>query len=111
MAGLVAGIVLGFVFAIRAGVVIAPAVALILWRGVSTRVLTAAAGALLVVVVPLLYVLFPGHDHGGYDTDFAVEQLGAHWGAVAAVVLLLLALGRTLSTASRPSEGARPGPP
>jgi threonine/homoserine/homoserine lactone efflux protein len=109
--GLAAGVVLGFVFAIRAGVVIAPAVALILWRGWSPRTLIAAAGALLVVVVPVLYVLFPGDDRGGYDTDYAVEHLGAHWVAVAAVVLLAVALARTLSTATRRSEGAGPTPP
>ena len=101
LAGLAAGAVLGFVFALRAGVVIAPAVALLLWRGVGPRTLLLAAGGLLGAVVPLLYLLFPGTDHGGYDTEYAVEHLGAHWVAVAAVVLLGLALWRTLSTASR----------
>jgi hypothetical protein len=109
LAGLGAGVALGFVFAIRAGVVIAPAVTLILWRGWSPRTLVLAAGGLLAVVVPLLYVLFPGDDRGGYDTEFAVEHLGAHWVAVAAVVLLLLALARTLSTATRRSGGRARG--
>jgi arabinofuranan 3-O-arabinosyltransferase len=104
VAGLGAGVVLGFTFAIRAGVVIAPAVALILWRGWSPRALILAAGALLVIVVPVLYLLFPGQDRGGYDTEYAVEHLGAHWVAVAAVVLLLMALARTLNTAIRQSR-------
>jgi hypothetical protein len=91
-AGLAAGAVLGFAFALRAGLVIAPAVALILWRGWSPRVLLGAAASLLVVVVPLLYVLFPGDDRGGYDADYALEHLGAHWVTVAAVVLLVLAV-------------------
>jgi len=91
-AGIAAAAIFGFVFALRAGVVIGPAVALILWRGASARTLTLAAGALLAVVVPLLYVLVPGDDRGGYDTRYAVEHLGAHWVAVGAFVLLVLAL-------------------
>jgi hypothetical protein len=110
LAGLGAGVLLGFVFAIRAGVVIAPAVALILWRGVSPRALILAAGALLVVAVPVLYMAIPGDDRGGYDTEYAVEHIAAHWVTVAAVVLLVVALARTLSTASRPSRGRAPAP-
>jgi hypothetical protein len=104
------GVLLGFVFAIRAGVAVAPAVALILWRGWSPRPLILTAGVLLAAVVPALYLIFPGSDRGGYDTDFAVEHLGAHWVAVAAVVLLVLALVRTLSTASRPTRGPEAAP-
>jgi hypothetical protein len=100
-AGVVAAVVFGFAFALRAGVLIGPAVALILWRGVSTRVLAIGAGVLLAVVVPLLYVLFPGDDRGGYDTRYAIEHLGAHWVAVAAFVLLVLALAQTLAAARR----------
>jgi hypothetical protein len=92
LAGLAAGALLGFAFALRAGVAIGPAVALILWRGWSPRALILAAGALLTLVVPTLYVLFPGDDRGGYDTDYAVEHLGAHWVTVAAVVLLVVAV-------------------
>jgi hypothetical protein len=109
LAGLVAGVALGFVFAIRAGVVIAPAVALILWRGWSQRTLIAIAGGLLCIVVPVLYLLFPGTDRGGYDTDYATEHLGAHWVAVAAIVLLVVALARALSTATRASRGRASG--
>jgi hypothetical protein len=101
VAGLAAALVFGFVFALRAGVFIGPAVALVLWRGVAPRALTLAAGGLLAVVVPLLYVLFPGDDRGGYDTRYAVEHIGAHWVAVAAFVLLVLALARTLASARR----------
>jgi arabinofuranan 3-O-arabinosyltransferase len=110
LAGLGAGALLGFVFAVRAGVAIAPAVALILWRGWSPRWLILTAGALLVVVVPALYLIFPGTDRGGYDTDYAAEHLGAHWVAVAALVLLLVALARILSTAIRRSGGPAAGP-
>ena len=119
-AGLVAGVALGFVFALRAGVLIGPAVALILWRGVRTRWLILAAAGLLGLVVPALYLLFPADDLGGYNNSFAHETLGAHWVAVAAFTLLLVALARVLSTASRTSggraaaradAGASPAPP
>jgi hypothetical protein len=110
LAGLAAGAVFGFVFALRAGAAIAPAVALILWRGWSPRALILAAGGLLVLVVPALYLLFPGEDRGGYDTEFAVDHLGAHWVTVAAVTLLLVALARTLSTAIRASRARGPAP-
>jgi hypothetical protein len=97
LAGLAAAAVFGFVFALRAGVVIGPAVALVMWRGVSPRALITAAGALLAIAVPALYLVFPATDRGGYDTAYPVQRLGAHWVAVAALVLLILALARTLS--------------
>jgi hypothetical protein len=102
VAGAAAGAVFGFVFALRAGVAIGPAVALLLWRGVSPRLLISAAGALLAVVVPALYLLFPSTDRGGYDTAYPVEHLGAHWVTVAALVLLVLGLARTLSSGEDP---------
>ncbi|HEX8743130.1 MAG TPA: alpha-(1-_3)-arabinofuranosyltransferase family protein [Thermoleophilaceae bacterium] len=110
LAGLAAGAALGFVFALRAGVVIAPAVFLILWRGWPPRALILGAAGLLVVVVPALYLIVPGRDRGGYDTRFAVEHIAAHWVTVAAVVLLVLALWRTVSTASRASGGRARAP-
>jgi hypothetical protein len=111
LAGAAAAAVFGFAFALRAGVVIGPAVALAMWRGVSARTLIAAAGVLLAVVVPVLYVLFPGTDRGGYDTAYPVQHLGAHWVAVGALVMLVLALARTLgvSRASRTNRGREAG--
>ena len=44
-AGVAAGLVLGFVFALRAGAVLAPLTFLVLWRGVSARTLALLAGA------------------------------------------------------------------
>jgi hypothetical protein len=61
---------------------------------------------LLTVVVPAIYVIFPATDRGGYDPAYPVERLGAHWVTVAAVVLLILALARTLSAASRATRGS-----
>ena len=113
VAGVVAGAAFGFVFALRAGVVAGPVVALILWRGISPRMLILTAGALLAVVVPALYILFPGTNHGGYDTEYAVEHLGAHWVAVGAFILLVVALARVLAgaRAEGPEPAAEPPPP
>jgi hypothetical protein len=112
LAGVAAGIAFGFVFALRAGVVIGPVTALVLWRGISTRQMVTIAGALLAIVVPAVYLIFPATDRGGYGPAYPVERLGAHWITVAAVVLLILALARTLrgaSTASRASRAPAPG--
>jgi len=98
-AGLAAGAALGFVFALRAGVVIAPAVALILWRGVGARALVLAAGALLGVVVPVLYLVLAPEDRGGFNFNYAADLIAAHWVGVAALVLVIVALARTLATA------------
>jgi arabinofuranan 3-O-arabinosyltransferase len=67
--GAVAAVVLGAVFALRSGAVLGPLVAFLLWRGVPARMLALSAGALLGVAVPLLYVLFPPEDRGGWNTD------------------------------------------
>ncbi|MGI8512713.1 MAG: hypothetical protein ACR2NH_08805, partial [Solirubrobacteraceae bacterium] len=61
------------------------------------------AGVLL-AVVPLLYVR-PVVDRGGYSFNYALDRIDAHWVTVAALVLLVLAVVRTLS----PVAG-RPGP-
>lgn len=104
-----AALVLAFLFALRAGPLIGVALTVILWRGVGARTLALTAGALLAVVVPILYALFPGPDRGGFNPEYAIKHLGAHWVAVAAYVLLAAALARTLSTASRASGGRRAG--
>jgi len=111
--GALAGGVGGFVFALRAGVLIGPAVALVLWHGIPSRHLLLAAGALLTVVVPALYLLVPARDRGGYSTTYANERLTPHWATVAAVALLATALVRQLAvsraTARRDARAA--GPP
>jgi arabinofuranan 3-O-arabinosyltransferase len=114
IAAAAAAVVFGFVFALRAGVVIAPVVALVLWRGMSARTMILIAGALLAIVVPAIYIVFPATDRGGYGPDYPVERLGAHWVTVAAIVLLVFALARSLSRASRTSgdrAAAAAGPP
>jgi hypothetical protein len=99
--GLAAGVVLGFIFAIRAGVVIAPLMTLVLWRGVSPKTLALAAGALFATVIPVLYLAIAPRDPGGYNSNYAVELIAAHWVGVAAVVMVGLALWQTLRAARR----------
>jgi len=95
-AGVLAAAVLGFVLALRAGVVLGPLVALILWRGVPSRMLVTAAGLALLVAVPFAHVVAGDDDPGGYNTNFAVDHIAAHWIAAGAIALLLLALARWL---------------
>jgi len=108
--GAVAGLAGAFLFALRAGVVIGPAVALLLWRGVGPAALAIAAGALTAVVLPAIYLLFPPDDAGGFNSEFAADLTGAHWVAVAVWVLFAVAVALTVSTASRRRRaGAPPG--
>jgi hypothetical protein len=105
VAGVAAGLVLGFVFALRAGAVLAPLTFLVLWRGVSARALALLAGGVLLVVVPILHLAvgLPGE---GYDTNYAVQRIAEHWVAVGAVCALAGALWLTLS----PAIARRRGP-
>jgi hypothetical protein len=98
---LLAGAVLGFVFAARAAPLIALGTFLILWRGVGVRQLVAAAAALLLVAVPALTLAIGVEDRGGYNPEYAQARIAVHWVAVAAVILLVLALARVLGAARR----------
>jgi hypothetical protein len=97
--GLGAAAVLGFCFSLRAGVAIFVGISVIAWLGIGPRLLALAAGGLLALVVPALYVLFPAEDLGGYNPGYAGEHIAGHWAAVAAYVLLLAALVLVLSRA------------
>ncbi len=102
--------VVGFVFALRAGAVAFPLFAFVLWRGVPTRWLLSAAGAILVVAMPVLYLLGGWRDHGGFNSNYANDHQGGHWAAVAGLVLLGLALVWTLwSTRRRGKDHRRLG--
>jgi hypothetical protein len=111
LAGLFIGAALAFCFSLRSGLLIAPATALVLWRGIPSKPLALAGGALLAVAVPLIYIAFPADDLGGFNPAYAGDSLGGHWVAVAAWVLLALALWRVLSTASRAAARARRSTP
>ena len=90
-----------FVFALRAGAVALPLLTLVLWRGASVGRLIGAAGALLAVAVPVLYLVAPPRDRGGHNSSYAGDAIAAHWLAVAAVVLLGLALSLMLARRGR----------
>ena len=98
---LVAGAALGFVFAARAAPLIALGVFVVLWRGIGVRGLVAAAGALLLVAVPVLTLAIGVEDRGGYNPEYGQERIAVHWVAVAAVILLMLALARALGALRR----------
>ena len=87
---------LAYLFAIRAGLVLGPLVALVLWRGFGPGRLAGLAAALLGIAVPAIYLLFEPEDRGGYNSEYAQDLLGAHWLAAGAYVLLALALIRYL---------------
>jgi hypothetical protein len=117
LVAVVAGLVLGFVFAARATPLFALAAFVVAWRGIGPRALALAGGALLAIAVPVLTALVRPENRGGYDPEYASDGIAAHWVAVAGVALLVLALARTLSTArarrgraraARPSDGAPP---
>jgi hypothetical protein len=105
MAGIVFGAALAFCFSLRSGLLIAPGIAFVLWRGIPAKPLAAIGGVLLAIAVPLDYIVFPAPDFGGYNPGYAGDHISGHWIAVAAWVLLALALWRTLSTASRRRGG------
>jgi hypothetical protein len=96
-----AGAVLGFMFAARGAPLIAAGVFVVLWRGIGVRALVAAAGGLLAVVVPVLSLAVAVPDRGGYNPEYAQDRIAAHWVAVAATILLMLALARALGAARR----------
>jgi hypothetical protein len=96
--GTAAGLVCAFLFALRAGVVIGPALAILLWRGVPARTLALWAGGLLALAVPLVYVLFLPEDRGGFNSRYSLDISGAHWVTLAALLLMALALWRTLAS-------------
>jgi len=105
-AGVAAAAVLGFVFALRAGVVLGPLLALALWRGVRPGAATRLAGALLVVVVPAIYLLFPAPNLGGFNPNYPNDQIYAHFAAVLAVCALGFALVRVVVAARGPQDPA-----
>jgi arabinofuranan 3-O-arabinosyltransferase len=105
-AAVIAGCVFAFFFGALPGVVSVPVIALVLWRGIGARRLTLAAAALLGIVVPVLYLVHPGSRSGGNHFGYAMGHLGAHYVAVAALGLLMLALWRSARYPRGPDGGA-----
>jgi hypothetical protein len=110
--GLVAALPLAFLFSARSFVVIFPLLALILWRPLGSRLLTAVAAVLLGVVVPLMYAAISPRDLGGFNFDYSRDLLAPHWVGVLALVLLMVVCWRALSAArvGRPAP-AQTSPP
>jgi hypothetical protein len=104
---LAAGVLLGFVLSIRAGVAITVATAGGLWLRIGARRLVLAAAALLAAGVPAAYLLTGVHNHGGWDFNYPVERIDGHWLTVAALVLLLGAVLLTVAEHRR-SVAERP---
>jgi hypothetical protein len=109
---LVLTVPLALLFAKRTGVVIFPALTVILWRGIGTRALTAAAAGLLGLAVPLLYVIEAPTDRGGFNFEYSLQTLDAHWVAEGALVLLMVACWRAISdTRAGPDPVSEPSAP
>jgi len=102
---LAATVPLALLLAKRTGVVIFPLFTLILWRGIGPRLLTAGAAVLLGLVVPIMYVVISPRDRGGWNFEYSVELMQAHWVGVGAFVLLLAACWRTLGSARASQAG------
>jgi arabinofuranan 3-O-arabinosyltransferase len=107
---LAATLPLAFLFAARSSIAIFPVLTLILWRGVGPGPLTAGAAALLGVAVPLIYLVWSPTDRGGYNFEYSSDLLGAHWVAVAALILLMVACWRALPTAETAGGPPEPRP-
>jgi arabinofuranan 3-O-arabinosyltransferase len=101
---------LALLFAKRTSVVIFPLLTFVLWRGVGSRILTALAAVLLGVVVPIVYAVASPTDRGGYNFEYSLETINAHWVAVGALVLLMAACFRAIEAARRPTEAVKVPP-
>jgi arabinofuranan 3-O-arabinosyltransferase len=95
--GLAAGVAGAALIALRAGPPVAVAATLVARYGIGARALVLAAAALLGGAVPAAYLLFLPADRGGFAPRYASDLIGAHWLAIAALVLLAFALARMLS--------------
>ena len=93
---LIAGAAFGFAFGLHAGAAAVVVLWLILWRGVGARPLTLLAGALLCVVVPILYLTASVDENAGNQAFYVIDHNTANWVGVAAIGLLMVALWRTL---------------
>ena len=77
--------------------------------GLGPRTLTVAAAALVGVVVPAIYVIASPRNRGGYNFEYSLQTINAHWVAEGALVLLMVACWRAISSA-RAARG-EPAPP
>ena len=57
------------------------------------------APRLLGVVVPILYAVISPRNRGGYNFEYSIELIWAHWVRVVALVLLMVVCWRSLAAA------------
>jgi hypothetical protein len=71
-----------------------------------------AAAAALLGALPLIYAITSPRDRGGYNFNYSVSLIWAHWTGVAAVVLLSAAVWRILASwEARRRQGRPPSVP
>jgi len=102
---------LALLFAKRTSVVIFPLLTLILWRGIGVRLLTAGAALAIGVAVPLLYLIANPINRGGYNFEYGLQTIDAHWVTEGALVLLMVACWRAISSARAPRGEPAPRAP
>ncbi len=86
-------------FALRTSLAIFPLLTLILWRGAGPRLLAGAAAVLFGIVTPLIYLIASPEDRGGFDFEYSLQVIYAHWVGVGGLVLLMAACWRALAAA------------
>lgn len=107
--GVGVGVVTGFVFALRFGVVAGPLIVLLLVNGISVRRLVRVA-MLGVLVIIALYVVRPATNYGGYSFYFSLHEIVSHW-IGAGVLCALLAAAVLQAHELRTWRGAVPRGP
>jgi arabinofuranan 3-O-arabinosyltransferase len=108
---LLASVPLGLMFALRAGAGLFPILVIVLWRGYGPRLLVAAAAALLGIVVPVVYAIASPPNLGGYNFNYSISIIWAHWIGLAAIVLLAVASWKMLATQRPRRHRPAPAPP
>ncbi len=103
-------VAVGLIFALRAGAAVFPFLAVIFWRGYGPRLLVSVAAVLLGIVVPFVYLVFPPPNLGGYNFNYSVSLIWAHWTGVAAILLLALACWRMLAAQRSQRRPPKPAP-
>lgn len=106
VAGVVAGVAGGLLFAFRAGAVLAPLTVALALLGVNVRRLVALA-ALALLVALLLYVVHPAEELAGFSFRYPLHHIAAHW-AVALCVSCLTVAGTLAAGALRATGARRP---
>ena len=105
LAGALAGVVGALLFAVRAGVVLAPLAFLLARVGINVSRLVAIAAAALSVAA-LLYVVHPASSLAGFTFSFPTHHLNAHW-AVALCVSCLAVAGVLAARGVRAAAGGQ----